>query len=111
MSDIRTLDELITRLEKNLERAKAEPRIVLDDPELIKSMAADSEKFDLLIKEVNSRIAILLYDCFLAADSLIKTAGVKDLIDNENVMSLLKSLAHQPKVYKLGDHPSGQIPR
>ena len=95
MSDINTLDTLLTRLEKNVDRAKADPGAFLDDLESMKSTFADFLELDLMTCELNSRIALIFADLLSMAKGLNAAANTKKMVYDVDLLKLLNLLANK----------------
>jgi len=100
MSDIMTLDELLTNLEKALDKAKADPQAFLDDHESMKKIIAYLDERDLMISKVNSRLQLISTDTVLAANCLVTAAAAKGLIYDEKLLNLISRLPILPTPYK-----------
>jgi ATP:corrinoid adenosyltransferase len=89
MSAAQPFDELMTRTEKTLDQAKADPQAFLENHEAIESLAADSSERDLLINELNSRLKYLYAESDSVAKILAKTAFEKGLVFDKSLQKLL----------------------
>jgi len=96
-----SLDELLGRIEKALDQAKADPQAFLDNHQAMESLAADSSERDLLVNELNSRLTFLYAECDSVANILAKAAFEKGLVFDESLRKLLQLLIlNSPKKSK-----------
>ncbi|MGD0535896.1 MAG: hypothetical protein ABR999_10750 [Methanoregula sp.] len=103
MSEINTLNELLTRLEKALDSAKVDPQAFLDDHEAMTKIVADWDEKDLMINELNSRLQLISTDIVLAANCLVAAATARGLVPDEKLLNLISMLPILPRPYK-GNH-------
>lgn len=100
MSEITTLNELLTRLEKTLDSAKVNPQAFLDDRESMTKIVADLDERDLMISELNSRLQLISTDTVLAANCLVAAATAMGLIPDEELLNLISRLPILPTTHK-----------
>jgi hypothetical protein len=95
-------DELLSRMEKSLDQAKADPQVFLDDRGSMEQFTADAEELYLSISNLNSRLVLLFVDQHLMADrlttALVNSGGlVDDASFYTSFFKLFTMLNHAPK--------------
>jgi len=95
MSCLAHLKELFSKLERNCAAVKADPHACLD-PELLKSLQADSEELHLLVhwlvNQLNSRLLQDDLDYFSAVKTLAETAMAEGIVFDAHFIELVKQL-------------------